>query len=349
VGTLRLTLGASSFRGTSAVPGHASCETFLAELQREDRHLPAHVEGELRRFLDCGIFARGFSRWVCEKCGVERVVASSCKGRGFCPSCIGRRMNETAALLVDHVLPPVPVRQWVLTLPIELRYRLAYDGQLCSDALAVFLRAVSGWYRRRASELGYPGGHTGAVTVIQRANSDLRLAPHFHSLLLDGVHPPLASSLLRWLSEDELLLRLKRPWGDGTSHLLLSPSELLARLAALVPPKGFNLLASARHPSAAGAGWARHPREGSRGATRGRPAASSPRRQAECVERGGGLPALCGGVAAPHQAGACTIISSREPMTGLPLAAPRPTERAPGLVHQGLKPASGASPKSPPI
>jgi hypothetical protein len=167
-----------------ALAGHL--ETFPAELG--DRRLPAHVEGELRRFLDCGIFARGFSRWVCEKCGAEQVVASSCKGRGFCPSCIGRRMNETAALLVDHVLPPVPVRQWVLTLPIELRYRLAYDGRLCSDVLTVFQRAVSGWYRRRASELGYSGGHTGAVTVIQCANSDLRLAPHFHSLLLDGVY-----------------------------------------------------------------------------------------------------------------------------------------------------------------
>jgi hypothetical protein len=55
------------------------------------------------------------------------------------------------------------------------------------------------------------------------------------------LRPPLANSRLRWLSADELLLRLKRSWSDGTTHLLLSPSELIARLAALVPPKGFNL------------------------------------------------------------------------------------------------------------
>ncbi|MFH1807623.1 MAG: transposase zinc-binding domain-containing protein, partial [Pseudomonadota bacterium] len=109
-----------------AVAGHL--ETFLDELQRDGHSLPSHVEGELRRYLDCGIHARGFSRWICDVCGAEKVVANSCKGRGFCPSCIGRRMNESAALLVEHVLPPVPVRQWVLTLPIELRYRLAYDG-----------------------------------------------------------------------------------------------------------------------------------------------------------------------------------------------------------------------------
>jgi hypothetical protein len=33
------------------------------------------------------------------------------------------RMSDTAAHLVDHVFPHVPVRKWVLTLPIPLRYR----------------------------------------------------------------------------------------------------------------------------------------------------------------------------------------------------------------------------------
>ena len=36
----------------------------------------------------------------------------SCTGRGFCPSCGGRRMTERAAHLVDEVVPRVPVRQW---------------------------------------------------------------------------------------------------------------------------------------------------------------------------------------------------------------------------------------------
>ena len=60
-------------------------------------------------------------------CTFERLVPFSCKGRGFCPSCGGRRMTERAAHLVDEVLPPVPVRQWVLTLPYRLRYLLAWD------------------------------------------------------------------------------------------------------------------------------------------------------------------------------------------------------------------------------
>jgi hypothetical protein len=343
-------------------------ETFLAECSRDEHFLPAHVVGELRRFCLCGIYAAGFCRLVCESCGAEKVVATSCKGRGFCPSCIGRRMNESAALLVDHVLPDVPVRQFVLTLPIEIRYRVSYDGALCSAVLAVFLRAVMGWYRRQAEAMGYPGGRTGAVTVVQRASSDLRVNPHFHTVVLDGVYlepgddqalsfietpkptdadikqltenvaqrvirlllrrgvlddsvvdplqeeepvlstllqasvrgvnavgeragqrirrvlggpaaghrtgdlcyasrgftlhaarsirrgkkdqreallryilrPPLANNRLRWLDDKKLQLTLKRPWSDGTSALNFDPLALLGRLAALVPPKGFN-------------------------------------------------------------------------------------------------------------
>ena len=79
----------------------------------------------------------------CEKCNKSMAVGHSCKGRGFCPSCTGRRMADTAARLVDDVFPPnVPVRQWVLSLPINIRYRLAYDGALLSDVLTIFLRVV---------------------------------------------------------------------------------------------------------------------------------------------------------------------------------------------------------------
>ncbi len=59
-------------------------------------------------------------------------------------------MTERAAHLVDHVFPDVPVRQWVLSLPYRLRYRLAWDHDLCRAVVAVYLRAVLGWLRRRA-------------------------------------------------------------------------------------------------------------------------------------------------------------------------------------------------------
>ena len=70
---------------------------------------------ELEGFAGCGDFEKGFLRTACRQCGDELRVPFSCKGRGFCPSCMGRRMAEGAALLVDHVLPKVGYRQWVLS------------------------------------------------------------------------------------------------------------------------------------------------------------------------------------------------------------------------------------------
>jgi hypothetical protein len=105
--------------------------------------------------IACGVLGAGFVRVRCSDCGKEKAVAFSCKGRGFCPSCTGRRMADTAARLVDDVFPVgVPVRQWVLSLPIDLRYRLAYDGKLLTDVLGVFLRVVRGWYSAQAKAAG---------------------------------------------------------------------------------------------------------------------------------------------------------------------------------------------------
>ena len=52
----------------------------------------------------------------------------------------------------------------------------------------------------------------------------------------------LAAGRLRLLDSQHLSFALKTPWSDGTSHLLLSPMELLEKLAALVPPPRFHLL-----------------------------------------------------------------------------------------------------------
>jgi transposase-like zinc-binding protein len=68
--------------------------------------IPKHARRELEAYLDCGLLCRGFARLRCQGCGESRLVAFSCKGRGFCPSCLGRRMNATAADLMERVLPP---------------------------------------------------------------------------------------------------------------------------------------------------------------------------------------------------------------------------------------------------
>ncbi|MCZ6464651.1 MAG: transposase zinc-binding domain-containing protein, partial [Proteobacteria bacterium] len=87
-------------------------EAFLERARERDRPVPRFVEREFRAYLECGILAHGFLRLHCGECGQGRLVPFSCKRRGFCPSCGGRRMADTAAHLVDCVLPEVPVRQW---------------------------------------------------------------------------------------------------------------------------------------------------------------------------------------------------------------------------------------------
>jgi hypothetical protein len=164
-------------------------ETFLMRARERDRTVPRFVEREFRTFLDCGILAHGFLRVRCDECRCERLVPFSCKGRGFCPSCAGRRMADTAAHLVDRVFPVVPVRQWVLTVPWALRYRMAYDATLTGDVLRELVRAVFASLRRRARRGNNLGlrPRCGAVTFVQRFGDALNLNVHFHTLVLDGI------------------------------------------------------------------------------------------------------------------------------------------------------------------
>ena len=164
-------------------------ETFRAQAAhlRDGQGLPRFVEQEFRDFLTCGCLAAGFARFRCLNCRLDRLVPFSCKGRGFCPSCGGRRMTDRAAHLVDRVFPEVPIRQYVLTLPLRLRYLLAWDHDLCRAVVAVYLRAVLGWLRRQAKRRGVIDGRGGAVAVVQRFGAALNLNVHIHALVLDGV------------------------------------------------------------------------------------------------------------------------------------------------------------------
>jgi hypothetical protein len=97
-------------------------------------------------------------------------------------------MASTAANLMECVLPPSPLRQWVLTFPYAWRKRLAYDGALLGAVTRIFVSTVLGFYTERMKKEGAANGQSGAVVVVQRASSDLKLNPHLHVLYLDGVY-----------------------------------------------------------------------------------------------------------------------------------------------------------------
>ena len=150
--------------------------------------LPKHVEDELRGVLSCGDFGEGFVLLACRSCGHALMVAFSCKRRGACPSCAGRRMAGSAAHLVDRILPSRPVRQFVLSFPYELSNLAAVHPAVLRHLCKVFWEALRRRYARWAKGAGYVAAETGAVTGVQRFGSSLNLHVHFHVLVVDGVH-----------------------------------------------------------------------------------------------------------------------------------------------------------------
>nr|MCH9681163.1 transposase [Deltaproteobacteria bacterium] len=211
-------------------------ESFIADVEADgERVLPRFVKKELRDFLGCGILAKGFLRVRCARCRFDTVVAFSCKHRGVCPSCGGRRMAETAARLTDHVVPEVPVRQWVLSLPYRIRYRLAYDEHACTIALRAFVRTVFADLRRRARRRhGIVGGKPGGITFIQRFGSSLALNVHYHSLLFDGVYTTRDDGSVRFVPlpppTDEQIVALTKKVGRSVRRALERAGKLLDEL-----------------------------------------------------------------------------------------------------------------------
>ena len=219
---------------------------LVDQLAQQGKSLPDHVHREFEDYLKCGRLKHGFLRVRCDTCHFERLVAFSCKKRGFCPSCGARRMAETAALLADEVFPDVPLRQWVISFPFPLRYLFAAHPHAMGKVLRIVYRASSTHLIHKAG-FSIKDGATGAVTLIQRFGSALNLNIHFHTLFLDGVYvyrddrPAVAVPRLSLSSTGKVLYTLKTPYRDGTTQVAFEPVDFIARLAALVPKPRVNL------------------------------------------------------------------------------------------------------------
>ena len=121
-------------------------------------------------------------------------------------------MTDSAALLIDEILPYQPMRQWVLSVPFPLRLLFASNPRAMAGVLGIVYRVI-------ATHLAHKAGFTatmaksGAVTLIQRFGGALNLNIHFHMLLLDGVYfdsRPRANPGFR---------RVKAPTGDELTQL----------------------------------------------------------------------------------------------------------------------------------
>jgi hypothetical protein len=75
-------------------------------------------------------------------------------------------MHDTAMHLTERVLPHVPIRQWVLSLPRWARWALARDPSRIGRALDAALKTIFTLQRRRARRQGIRGGHCGAISFV---------------------------------------------------------------------------------------------------------------------------------------------------------------------------------------
>ncbi|WP_280155382.1 transposase zinc-binding domain-containing protein [Piscinibacter sp. XHJ-5] len=77
------------------VQQHAA--SFIAHTEASTRsELPRFIKVEFDAFLECGILAHGFLRLRCGECGHDKLLAFSCKRRGFCPIVRGPRAMSAA-------------------------------------------------------------------------------------------------------------------------------------------------------------------------------------------------------------------------------------------------------------
>ncbi len=136
-------------------------------------------------------------------------------------------MAETAAHLVDHVIPRVPVRQWALSFPIPLRFLLAANPHLLSPVLQVVNRAISSFLIKQAG-LKRSQAQGGAVTLIQRFGSAGNLNIHLHHLALDGVY--------RVTGVVAVFHRVRNPTTEELQALL---GRIIKRIMKLLTRRGY--------------------------------------------------------------------------------------------------------------
>jgi hypothetical protein len=176
----------------------------LYDEQFSDQFGPIHrrVRVLFERFIRCGDLHFGFARVRCKNPDCpspeEKIVPLSCRSRGLCPSCGQRRAIEWAERMVEEVLPRVPYRQLIFTIPRILRRPFLFDRSLYGDFSRTAYRATRDYLRERAGSLRGRKDAVPAMVSVPQSFGDLLIThPHLHSIVSlglfgrDGIFHPL--------------------------------------------------------------------------------------------------------------------------------------------------------------
>ena len=99
-------------------------------------------------------------------------------------------MAQMAAHLVEEVIPWVPTRQWVVSVPVPLRYWMAPSRELTATVHTIIRRTIGQYYVNHAVKQGATRAtvQPGSVTFLQRFGGVINLNVHVHVLFLEGVY-----------------------------------------------------------------------------------------------------------------------------------------------------------------
>ena len=187
---------------------HNHFDQFLGEYQEKHEKkygvLRSVIKEVVSKYIGCGDLTKGFARVVCKKCGQSYLLAFSCRGRWFCPSCHQKKVLQFGEFIAQTVAYPVPHRQYVLTLPKMLRVYFKHDRELIGKLCKLAYESV--WlYMSKA--LGKETGQAGMVIALQSFGEYLNAHPHIHAIVSDGLFTPagmfyvMPKQSLKWLEE----------------------------------------------------------------------------------------------------------------------------------------------------
>ena len=118
--------------------------------------------------------------------------------------------------IVEQVIPWVPTRQWVVSVPVPLRYWMAPSQELTATIHTIIRRTIGQYYVHQAVRHGATRAtvQPGSVTFLQRFGGSINLNLQFHSLFL------------------RVSMRTARP--RGSSHVFEPEPPTDADIAAVV-------------------------------------------------------------------------------------------------------------------
>jgi hypothetical protein len=191
----------------------------FAKVTAEQGHVPSFVNESFERFLRCGGLACGFAHYRCTSCQHDHLVPRSCKARGLCPSCGGKRTMS----LTRHVISACyegAVTQWVGLGPMRGRPVVKLGTSLARHLASAYERVEgAGWLCARLDGFDLHGRVAFGAADRKRLEELVRYC----------ARPPLAYDRLTKHADGRYLLRMKARWRDGTTHLLFEPIELMER------------------------------------------------------------------------------------------------------------------------